>query len=806
MKRTLLILTLTISFLPAAYSQTGKRRPGAQKPPAAQSTGTTNTAAENSVSGSLTFNAKTVALQYVYAKPSKIDDKPGILLYFTDRPIVEVVAEDQFQAKAKAGEVNGIYVRLDAATKRAVGYEIGMNKEYLLVYNYNYSRASGEGFDGEVFNLTTPNPATLQGTVSANRTTKRLDMKSSLSNPRYFPYVYQFNLTFKAQLKKDAWTGNFGVYPPIALEPGRAEGEMTDKGQKKGLNYVRARMDSSRFKGESELTLIFTEQPFSQREPGKEHTPYLQIRVNPKTMKVHGMDVMYANGNSSQGSSGMGGEFTIKNGNLLEGRFTFPGLCNVSCKVLIEADPDAPVEAGAGKPLPAGGGEVGKAFLQFMNGLENAKTLEEMAELFKRSQSSTAEASSGFNEKALQNATAKEKKETFDLVRAFFVFQDLKVTGGLLNKDRATLSVIGVQDKDEVKGDVNMFLEGGQWKIGKVSLSPTGKFVRPKQPALNPDANAASKNAAMAVSNGSVGGTFSVDGKTVNLKYVYALRRPSMPPMTAAALELLVTDKPVPEAILKTITAKEMRLFYLDEDYFKGTSITGIFFWISKGSGNGGDQVGYFQTLIAPESYQLDIKKFSSFTMQKGKLKAKAVDKGEKGGIKWNYALDLSAALEALPSPTGLPDTTFAGTPIGVPPDEGKASGSIEKKGSKTIKLNVAYVWRAKNFFDEPDETIYVLATERSVAKDKDLFADSSEIYELGEQGKLPGVLIMLEPAGTVLSGTVLLDRTSYQDFYGRPTVSGFKIENGRVKGRAEYKSDDQSRTYTLTFDAPLKQ
>lgn len=271
MKRIFFISAIVIALLSAAYSQTSTRRPNTQKPPAAQQAGTINAAPENSVAGSLTLNGKTVALPYAYAKSGVVNDTAaGIHLYFTDRPIVEAVAEDQFFAFAKNGEVNGIYMRLDAATKRAIGYEIAINKEYLLVYNDDYSRAQGKGFSGEVFNLTMASPSLLQGTISANRTTDRDDVKSPLNSPRTIQYAYQFKLTFKTQLKKDAWTGNFGVDPPVNLEPGRAEGEMIDKGQKKRLNYVRARMEGDGSDDQSRLTLIFTEQPISQGSPGKE--------------------------------------------------------------------------------------------------------------------------------------------------------------------------------------------------------------------------------------------------------------------------------------------------------------------------------------------------------------------------------------------------------------------------------------------------------------------------------------------------------------------------------------------------------
>src|SRR5687767_9916533 len=116
MKRILFIIVIVTALLPYAYSQTSKRRPNTQKRPAAQPAETTHGAPENSVAGSLTFNGKTVALPYVYAKSGAVNyTAEGIHLYFTDRPIVEAVAEDKFQAKANNGEVNGIYVRLDAA-------------------------------------------------------------------------------------------------------------------------------------------------------------------------------------------------------------------------------------------------------------------------------------------------------------------------------------------------------------------------------------------------------------------------------------------------------------------------------------------------------------------------------------------------------------------------------------------------------------------------------------------------------------------------------------------------------------------
>ena len=88
------------------------------------------------------------------------------------------------------------------------------------------------------------------------------------------------------------------------------------------------------------------------------------------------------------------------------------------------------------------------------------------------------------DETKLQSASAQEKKDALDLVRAYFVIREVNVTGGLLDNDRATLYVVGtlnVESKDQVKGEVNMHLEGGQWKVGESSMSVTGKSVaKPK--------------------------------------------------------------------------------------------------------------------------------------------------------------------------------------------------------------------------------------------------------------------------------------------------------------------------------------
>jgi hypothetical protein len=130
--------------------------------------------------------------------------------------------------------------------------------------------------------------------------------------------------------------------------------------------------------------------------------------------------------------------------------------------------------AGTGQLLPAGGGEPGKALVQYMTALANARTFEETMRVILNSKAST-NTQINIDEAKMKTATATEKEITLDFVRTFIIIQDVKVTGGVIAKDRATLNVIGAQDKDEVAGEVTMHLEGGQWKVGQSSVSPTGK-------------------------------------------------------------------------------------------------------------------------------------------------------------------------------------------------------------------------------------------------------------------------------------------------------------------------------------------
>jgi hypothetical protein len=109
------------------------------------------------------------------------------------------------------------------------------------------------------------------------------------------------------------------------------------------------------------------------------------------------------------------------------------------------------------------------------------------------------------------------------------------------------------------------------------------------------------------------------------------------------------------------------------------------------------------------------------------------------------------------------------------------------------------------SFFDEPDERIYVLITEGPVPPKRKIFEDNIEMGLLIGSDKIRGIELIIDPSGLPLQSNFLLQTGTLSDSTQKTELNGFRIENGRVKGKAEYKGEDGIRTYLVSFDAPLK-
>jgi hypothetical protein len=103
--------------------------------------------------------------------------------------------------------------------------------------------------------------------------------------------------------------------------------------------------------------------------------------------------------------------------------------------------------------LGAGGGDPGKAYLAYTRILAGGNT--------------------AAVKKAVSTDRAKQMdvpdfKEMFPLLQAMEP-KKIKVTGGAVNGDKATLAVTGDSEGTPAKGTIEMVREGGVWKVGKES-------------------------------------------------------------------------------------------------------------------------------------------------------------------------------------------------------------------------------------------------------------------------------------------------------------------------------------------------
>lgn len=123
---------------------------------------------------------------------------------------------------------------------------------------------------------------------------------------------------------------------------------------------------------------------------------------------------------------------------------------SVTFDVPLEAKP-AP-KALPGKPLPAGGGEPGKAFEAY----RKAMAAGDLAAIKKLVSAENA-----------KQMSSPEFKEMFDVIRAMQQ-KNIKITGGAVDGDSATLTAISLDEKNTT-GTIAMVREGGAWKMAKES-------------------------------------------------------------------------------------------------------------------------------------------------------------------------------------------------------------------------------------------------------------------------------------------------------------------------------------------------
>lgn len=496
MKRLLMLCLLLAATGALAAAQT--RKPN----------GDASSGGGNRADGSFTVEGKTYKPAYAYGKLSDgPNDKarPAVKLLFSEKPIARKDMDDftRLQDKAKAGGT--VILQLNIEGGHLYSCSVYNNGETLL--------PSGFPEDNFDFKAEAWTPTLARASAATKGVRDAFGKK------------FQFNLSFNVALRKDEWTGAFYTPPPTNLAAGRASGKLTVNGQALKVNYVYATKGFDLFDETQTTTrLLLTEKPLPEtlveastanrlKPTGNNHEVEFELDDKPpadgttvfKSFQLvrldeststslifnYDTDIIRADGQNLEGRL-----YTLKPHAI--GKSTYE--LDIAFNAAIKNSPNGPVTASTGSPLPAGGGEPGKAYLEQLAALRQTKTLEEIIEVTRKTSSQAANGDESIEE-LMKNPKLdtpekrqKAKEAMFRLLRYVSVLDGPKVTGGFIAGDKATLAVVGTQEGEPVEARVNMHLENGGWKTGAAKIRQAPKAA----PARRPVRKAPRKNKAAA--------------------------------------------------------------------------------------------------------------------------------------------------------------------------------------------------------------------------------------------------------------------------------------------------------------------
>jgi hypothetical protein len=468
-----------------------------------QAAGGASAGSDNRMEGSITIEGKSYKPAYVYGKLSDgPNDKtrPAVTLIFSEKPLVRKDVDDSkrlhstmLEMKSKADSM--VILELNIEGGKLYGCRVYSNGETLFPRGF-----PEENFD---FKPTAWTP----GLARASAATKGVR--------DFWGKKGQFNLSFNVALRKDEWTGTFFTPPPINLGAGRASGKITVNGKALKVNHVYAIKDVDMFDDKQTSTILrFTEKPLPEnlmeaaatrrlKQTGNNHQleftlddqpaaagtismrTFDLLRLDEQTRSAlmfdYETDIIRADGQRIEGRL-----YTLKPAEI--GKETYE--LDLAFNAAIKENPNAPITASNGTALPAGGGTPGKAYLDHMNALRQAKTLEEVVAVTNAMGAADDDDSINELKKLIETNpkldTPAKKQEAqqalMELLRGPAAMDGMKITNGFVAGDRATLWITGRQEGQALEGRINMRLEQGQWKISKAALREAKTTPPPRQP------------------------------------------------------------------------------------------------------------------------------------------------------------------------------------------------------------------------------------------------------------------------------------------------------------------------------------
>jgi hypothetical protein len=250
-----------------------------------------------------------------------------------------------------------------------------------------------------------------------------------------------------------------------------AEGSLIIGDQTYKLNHAYATMENDPFtENEYTIRVLLSEQPIGQ-EILDDHTALTSMKTDAKN---HAMEIEIDEQRKVKwiGIWGLGQvsgmeypfEPVVFTEQMIEGRlfiakaetvFDKKWQYDAKFKSSVRVDPlTSFLTASTGQPLVADGGEAGKAYLEYQAAIRTAKGPGDLDKFY--------------SEPVLKDRNANpELKELAMEMEKGSVLEDIKIVGGFVAGDKATLSLEGNREGEgKLRGKVNMHRENGQWKIG----------------------------------------------------------------------------------------------------------------------------------------------------------------------------------------------------------------------------------------------------------------------------------------------------------------------------------------------------
>jgi hypothetical protein len=320
-----------------------------------------------------------------------------------------------------------------------------------------------------------------------------------------------------------------------------------------------------------------------------------------------------------------------------------------------------------------------------------------------------------------------------------------------------------------------------------------------------------------AVANNAVSGAVTINGKAENLSHVYARRMVWSSISSSGKLEyfaLVFTNKPVPEDEMSKLL-KNFAGNVGEQDFLKDKSISGVVFIVHKGMASNITVRYEGQVILDGRSY-ISRGSFNEFSMQKGRMRGKTSqadasgneikvtpDKGEP--FTYKYTVEFEVTPQGEPIHKELEGAVSPDLPY-LLSGPGRAEGTVTVDG-KTVNLKYAYALRKREFFDEPEEKLEVLATDKPVAKDVLL----KFLYTGGyftKEGKVQGVLLMISPHDDKRLDLMVLHQSADDGYINaNSAIEGLSITGQRVTAKVTDAGTQSGKNwnYSVSVDLPFK-